>query len=526
MAILHHLWTSRRWAGCHLLGTGCHLLATCLLLVVPGVGQEPVQPPPAASQWYALLVGCDEYPALKQRFPARYESELRLLGPANDVALMREVLSGSLRVPQDHITTLVGGWDPVDKSLQPTRKNIKAKLRELVKAVSPGDRVVLYFSGHGSQQRDSGREDDPEPDGLDEVFLPADVGSKASAQGRIPGALSDDELGAAARKLQAAGAQVWLIFDCCHAATMVRGGARSRGLDPALFGVDVDAGKRGAIGMEATLLTGQELGNIVAMYASRSDARAPEMILPLGSESGKPHGLFTWTLVQQLRLRGEAWTFRDLQGAILESYASNGGVAESMPVAEGGLNLSIETGLVGTTAERWYLVVDKLGTPRGFPLILLGPGGEALAEGAGRAGVLAALEPFGERLELVSEGAGVTTVTLDDSGLSLHPGGAGEWDLLDLAPSDLTQRLGGVDLLRVAQNGVADGWAEPLDGVQLRIERKRGGRGKYESLAPGEVLHPGDMVKVWLIKAQGEIFDINVLHVDAEFRVNSLYPLQ
>jgi len=520
MAILQYLGLSR-------------LLASCLLLALSSGAQEPVEPAPEASQWYALLVGCDEYPNLKESFPERYENEYRLLGPANDVALMREVLIDSLHVPPDHITTLVGGWEPEDKKIQPTRKNIRAKLLELEKDVKEANlkgqtlRVVLYFSGHGSQQHDSDRPGrDSEPDGLDEVFLPADVGTKGSVQGRIPNAMADDELGRAARDLQAAGAQVWMIFDCCHAATMARGGPRSRSLDPALFGLDIYEGTRGTLGPEPTLLTGQTLGNIVAMYASRSDARAPEMPLPLESEDAKPHGLFTWTLVEQLRQRGEAWTFRDLFGAVLEAYERNGDIAESLPVAEGGMNLSIETGLAESTLARWYLVADKLPTPRHLQFALLGPDGKALPPGPARDAVVSTLAPFGDRLEIVDVGPEVARVTLDEAGLWIQPGGKGQGDLMGVAVSDLTQRLGGLDLLRVAQKAVADDWAEPLGDVRILIERKAGGRGKLEALEAGDSLHPGDSFEISLIKPAGAIYDINVLHVGSDLEILSLYPPQ
>ena len=41
--------------------------------------------------------------------------------------------------------------DTDPKAIQPTGKNIKAKLAEMVTSAADGDELVFHFSGHGTQ---------------------------------------------------------------------------------------------------------------------------------------------------------------------------------------------------------------------------------------------------------------------------------------------------------------------------------------------------------------------------------------
>ena len=162
----------------------------------------------------ALLIGVADYPNLPKR--------LWLRGPINDVALMREVLL--IRgFHDDRIRSLVSRAGAAN---EPTRANIVGALAELERQVAAGDRVLLYFSGHGSQQPQPANHGQrpAEADGLDEVFLPADVRrwDGAGSAAAIPNALLDDEVGEWIDRVVDRGASVFAIFDTCHAAGMAR----------------------------------------------------------------------------------------------------------------------------------------------------------------------------------------------------------------------------------------------------------------------------------------------------------------
>merc|ERR1712113_347055 len=79
---------------------------------------------------------------------------------------------------------------------KPNRDNIEREFLNLSKKASTDSQVFILICGHGSQQPDldNNNETDPEPDGFDEIFLPADVGKWDGSKQEIENAISDDEL--------------------------------------------------------------------------------------------------------------------------------------------------------------------------------------------------------------------------------------------------------------------------------------------------------------------------------------------
>jgi S1-C subfamily serine protease len=290
----------------------------------------------AAADDYVLLVGCTEYPHLKEH--PYYRSDIVLYGPANDVELMRDTLCRYIGVPASNLTILKG-W-PQDEAARPTRANILGHLERLAGRVKQGDRVIVHLAGHGSQQPDDSGD---ELDGLDEIFLPADVKGWNLKKGEVENSIPDDELGLKVGAIRDAGAQVWLLMDCCHAGTMVRApgdDVRSRRLDPAVLGVPAAARGQGRV--EASPLA-TDLTGVVAMYGAQSHARAPELRLPKRAEDARWHGLFSYTLAAQLRRTGGGLTFRELLARMIAAYQSlpfHG----TVPVAEGDLQLKVGGG--------------------------------------------------------------------------------------------------------------------------------------------------------------------------------------
>ena len=81
-------------------------------------------------------------------------------------------------------------------------------------ATRPGDRVVIYYSGHGSQVDD---ESGDEQDGKDETFVPTDYGRNGE---RAEDMLLDDELANALNQLR--DRQIVLIADSCNSGTVTK----------------------------------------------------------------------------------------------------------------------------------------------------------------------------------------------------------------------------------------------------------------------------------------------------------------
>ena len=178
-------------------------------------------------QGRALLVGCTKYDHL--------EPSLHLQGPANDVALMRSLLIERFAFPAERIVSLTELTGRAD--VRPTRANIEREFQRLGREALPGEPIVIFLAGHGSQQPDQDPSpDDPEPDGRDELFLPADIQGWDGRAGRVPNAIVDDELRAWLSAIEKRGSAVTVIVDACCSGTMTRGvGERVRQIPPGLI---------------------------------------------------------------------------------------------------------------------------------------------------------------------------------------------------------------------------------------------------------------------------------------------------
>ena len=218
----------------------------------------------------------------------------------------------------DHIQVLAEG----EKHL-PTRKNILATLDRLTQQVKPDDFVFLYFSGHGSQLPISAAaKRHHEPDGLDELFLPRDIGYWQNDVGAVENAIIDDELNTVITALRNKGTFTWIVFDSCHSGTMTRGltkkDIRERRVSPNALGVPtpnrenlLEAGEDEKANSPSPSNipmasepdktdSDRDRGGYVAFYAAQTTETTPEMFLPAGNPAPYYHGLFTYTLAEVL----------------------------------------------------------------------------------------------------------------------------------------------------------------------------------------------------------------------------------
>jgi len=287
-------------------------------------GPDPA-PPQKNSGKRALLVGVTKY----DRLPA--SDHLR--GPGNDARLMRWLLQKRFQFPTDSITTLTE--DEGTPARRPTRANIEREFRRLADQAREGDQVVVMLAGHGCRlpERDPPDPIYPEPDGFDEVFLPADVSPWKGTVERVPNAIVDDEIGAWLRAITEKGAYVWAIFDCCHSGNMTRGTEVVRELPPETLvpREELDkARERAAVrrgktrgdseSKPAPFIPRQPSDYLVAVYACRSNESTPECTNP---PDATPYGLLTYNLVEVLTrsaMAGASLTYRELIRRVQARY--------------------------------------------------------------------------------------------------------------------------------------------------------------------------------------------------------------
>lgn len=271
----------------------------CLVVVIAALASAA-----AHAERYAVLVGVSEL--------AHQPRNLWLDGPRHDVAAVQATLAAQ-GITAARTTVLADG---VAGATLPTQAAILQALDALTPRLVAGDSVLLYWSGHGVRNP-SPRKASQEPDGLDEYLLARDA-QVHRRTGALYGAVRDAALGARIDAWQARGAQVFAVFDTCHAASSTRDvpptGLRWRGLDKSQLGIGLPPP-----GLTQVLPAPQHRPASVVFYASESHQRTPEW---------KGAGLFTQALLA-------AWTpatpsYHALATATLQHYQR---LAATLPIA-------------------------------------------------------------------------------------------------------------------------------------------------------------------------------------------------
>lgn len=338
----------------------CFKRASVLLSVVCGValasGAEAV-----AKTNHALIVGVSKYQNLPE--------ELWLKGPRNDAILVRDFLISNNAKPfeEGNIEILADG---VEGAAIPTLAAIRGALIDLASEAEAGDFVYLHFSGHGTQA--PARDPSTELDGLDELFLPADIGAWDNTAGTVENALVDDDIGELINAIQAKGAHIWAVFDSCHSGTVTRAANLadpldrevSRKLSPTALGIseaELDAARpttRGQTveetgGLVETLIENpaSTTGSFVAFYAAQTNQTTPEMRLPADKSQRKQHGLFTYSILEAIA-QNPAASYRQIGQEILRTYTVLNR-SQPTPLFEGDLDLGVFSNTEAAFVQQW-----------------------------------------------------------------------------------------------------------------------------------------------------------------------------
>ncbi|ESQ27184.1 hypothetical protein EUTSA_v10018618mg [Eutrema salsugineum] len=141
----------------------------------------------------AVLIGIN-YPGTK--------AELR--GCVNDVRRMYKCLVERYGFAEEDITVLI---DTDESSTQPTGKNIRKALADLVGSADSGDFLVVHYSGHGTRlPAETGEDDDT---GYDECIVPCDMNL-----------ITDDDFRDLVDRVPQ-GCRMTIISDSCHSGGLI-----------------------------------------------------------------------------------------------------------------------------------------------------------------------------------------------------------------------------------------------------------------------------------------------------------------
>ncbi len=254
----------------------------------------------------ALLIGIQAYQHITP-----------LGGCVNDARLMDAVLRD--RFGFMHRTLLEDG--------DATREGILAAFDALVRDTAPGDVVVFYFAGHGSQRTD--REGD-EPSGLDSTLMPVDTyGAFGTPEQNLD--ITDDEIFLRLEQLVAKTSAITVIVDACHSGTITRSaefdlpGFAVRGLPadtraattpspipPELWSRLGGAGATRSAGTENASGWLPLHEHYVLISGCRDEELSGEFLWPLEDGSEARHGALTFYLARALQRATAGTTYRSV----------------------------------------------------------------------------------------------------------------------------------------------------------------------------------------------------------------------
>ncbi|MFK8035887.1 MAG: caspase family protein [Hyphomicrobiales bacterium] len=227
----------------------------------------------------AIVIGIGQYAHLKP--------EQQLKAPVSDAFAIQDFLISEGWFAKDEIVMLLNKTATGDR--------IAAEIKKAAEMSDPGDKVLIYFSGHGGRRPDTNGD---EADGYDELLLAHDFkGRLASASGDgANGMLLDDWMGEALKDLD--GRDVTIILDSCHSATSTRTSSESTFDGPIARGLLIQSA-RGA--QRDAVTTAQEASFVEIRQTTHSvwAASAPEQYA--WEQGGK--GIFTDFFLSGLRDR-------------------------------------------------------------------------------------------------------------------------------------------------------------------------------------------------------------------------------
>ena len=152
----------------------------------------------ANQRHHALIVGVGEY--------SKASESSRLPGVQRDMATARS-MAMAMGVEQGQIVEL--------RDTQATHANIIAALEKLKAQVGPGERVFIYFSGHGTSYST--------PQGCEQGFIPYTAGRHT-----INDVLSEATIASYTSKISEKADKAIVMFDACYSGGLV--GSRTRSL--------------------------------------------------------------------------------------------------------------------------------------------------------------------------------------------------------------------------------------------------------------------------------------------------------
>ncbi|MDR3713366.1 MAG: caspase family protein [Puia sp.] len=299
---------------------------------------------PVAPQQYALLIGINHYAPPPGYTASTNVGRLNfadLSGCLNDVSAIYSLLTGRFDFKTANIDTLLDG--------SATRERMLAAMNGLLQKCRRGDIAFLFYSGHGSQVKNSLSA--TKADKLDETLVPADTWKEGVRD------IRDKELSKIFNAFLDKGVKLTVIFDCCHSGSISRGPNLLPGKRRFVPAADWDAKD------PSTFPAPEDRpgDGFLIFTAAQSDEFAIEQQEPVDDHTYIAHGAFTMALTQALKQESADVSAQALFAAARAVLKNNG--ASQEPVIGGSAARQAETlfgRTKGTVTDRSVVAVTAV----------------------------------------------------------------------------------------------------------------------------------------------------------------------
>lgn len=267
---------------------------------------------------YALIIAIGKYAP---------ETKWNQLSSSNDIPLIKGAL-------------LNQGFSETDITViqdeKATKNGILSAINTLKSKISPGDIVVIHYSGHGQQVMD---DNDDEVDGLDESLVPYDAWKNYNAKYKGENHLRDDEILNVVNSIRntlGKSGQLLMILDSCHSGNATRGPVM-RGGASALVPDD----------WKAPTQNGKISGGGLFEAISLQDSASPFIVIS-GASDSEPNfeydgvGSLSYAFSKAMNELGSDFTYRKLFSNIASTM--NSIVPDQKPTIEGNIDYKLFKG--------------------------------------------------------------------------------------------------------------------------------------------------------------------------------------
>ncbi|MGY3439204.1 MULTISPECIES: caspase family protein [unclassified Marinovum] len=247
--------------------------------------------PAAWAAQFGMVVGIDDYRAF-QPFPAPPGELSDLQGAVNDANRIAGAMrSVNIDLPESRFLT----------DSNATVENFLKSWRAMMAGATPGDTLIVTFSGHGGQEHEVSEPFDEVTDQKDETIMFFEFDPENPRRGR----LNDDQLREVLN--EAAAFNVIWVMDSCHSAGLTRkvkpgaigltrnGGVWDAGIVPLEDEIIAEVGDDGSEG----------LPHVTQILATASEER----LVTETRIDGKQHGALSWFFAEAIT--GAADTNKD-----------------------------------------------------------------------------------------------------------------------------------------------------------------------------------------------------------------------